>query len=126
MNEVFAFECGIVGTEFRTIVNARSRGKAKSQYWRDVLDAFQGLPYTKVTARKIDSPRTSEQFRRCAKNRGLPELRCGDRVQLAPFVNGVVVGHDASANFRVLFDDDSDKYPGMTLSVHPSEMSILT
>jgi hypothetical protein len=41
VNEVFAFECGIVGTEFCTIVNARSRGKAKSQYWRGQRGACQ-------------------------------------------------------------------------------------
>jgi hypothetical protein len=36
----------------------------------------------------------------------------------------VIVGHNSSANFDVLFDDDSPRYAGNTLNVHPSEIKL--
>jgi predicted short-subunit dehydrogenase-like oxidoreductase (DUF2520 family) len=37
---------------------------------------------------------------------------------------GTIVGHNSSANFDVLFDYGG-KYGGLTLSVHPSEMTVI-
>jgi hypothetical protein len=45
-------------------------------------------------------------------------LKCGSRV-VAEGLRGVIVGHNSSANFAVLVDDDSSKYPGQTVNVHP-------
>lgn len=39
-NEVFAFEVSVAGTDWTQIINARSRGMAKSQYFRQVTDAW--------------------------------------------------------------------------------------
>lgn len=122
--EVFSFEVSIKGTEFSRTVNARSKGKAKSDYWRDVLDAFPDLPYTFIRCRKIGSPQTSREFIRNAEYRGLPDLKCGQRVKVGEDF-GVVVGHNCSANFDVLFDPDSPKYPNLTLNVHPNSLEII-
>lgn len=126
MSAVFAFECHIKGHEdWSRVINARSRGSAKVEYWRDVSDAWPSIPFTSVRARKVGAPQTSAQFMRNAEYRGLPSMKCGDRVKVGES-RGVVVGHNESANIVVLFDDDAPRYAGMKLSVHPQEMSVET
>lgn len=53
----------------------------------------------------------------------MPEVRCGQRVKCGESY-GFIVGHNSSANFDVLFDDDS-RYPGQRLNVHPQELQIV-
>lgn len=120
---VFCFEVGIVGREYSSTFNASSRGKAKMEYIRELDGCFPDLNFTQVRARKVGGPRTSEQFKRMAAYRGLPNVKCGDRVRVGVCA-GTIVGHNASANFNVLFDADSPKHPGMTLNVHPDEMQL--
>lgn len=55
----------------------------------------------------------------------MPNVRCGQRVHVGE-ARGVIVGHNESANFSVLFDLDSPKYPGAILSVHPGELVLAT
>ena len=107
--DCFAFEVWVYDRrDFNRVVNARSAGKAKSQYLR-----------------KVGAARTSESFMRNAAYRGMPYVECGNRV-LVGNARGVIVGHNSSANFDVLFDDDSPKYPGLTLNVHPSEVTLVS
>jgi hypothetical protein len=120
-NEVCCFLVSVAGTEWAEYVNERTAGRAKVRYWRRVIDAWPDVPFTKMRARRVGAPHTSEQFKRNARYRGLPELTCGDCVRVGD-AHGVIVDHDASANFVVLFDEDSPKYAGSTLSVHPSEL----
>jgi len=105
--------------EWETIVNASSRGKAKSEYWRHVTDAWPDISYTSIRCQKVGGPVTTSEFIRNAKYRGVPNLRCGDRVSVHGS-SGVVVGHNSSANFNVEFD--SGRYAGHQLSVHPDEL----
>jgi hypothetical protein len=118
---VFAWEVSVKGTDWSGVVNARTSGRAKHRYHQEVVDAWPGIPYTALRCRKIGPPHTSKQFEANAKYRGLPDVRCGQRVRVG-HACGVIVGHNASANFEVLFDQDSPKYRGLTLNCHPDTL----
>lgn len=120
----YAFEVWhVLKPEWARTINARSRGKAKSQYLRDISESWDA-DYRDICCRKIGRPVTSERFRENAKYRGMPEVECGQRVKIGESC-GVIVGHNASANFDVLFDDDAPKYAGLTLNCHPQSVEIL-
>ena len=122
MSEVHAFEVWVASRpEFKQTINARSAGKAKYEYLRSLQETWPGYTFFDLRVRKLGSPRSSEQFIRNAKYRGVPEARCGQRVSVGEG-HGVIVGHNSSANFDVLFDDDSPRYPGETLNVHPDSV----
>lgn len=124
--QVFAFACRTPGAPWgdgESIRNATSRGQAKVEYWRDVTDAWPDVPFTAVRARKIGPAHTSEQFKRNAAYRGMPDVRCGQRVRVGD-AEGSIVGHNGSANFDVLFDPDS-RYGAIVLNVHPGEVTLL-
>jgi hypothetical protein len=117
---VFAFECNVSEHDWQAVVHARTAGQAKSEYWSRVRDSWPDIPYTTIRCRKLGAPRSSLDFIRCADGRGVV-LRCGDRVRVGPDT-GVIVGHNSSANFDVLFDRDS-RYPDQRLNVHPASIS---
>jgi hypothetical protein len=119
---VFAFQVSVKGKRWTTIVNARTPGQAKRIYYFEVRESWPELPYTALRCRKIGPPHSSEQFLRNASYRGMPDVRCGQRV-LVGGERGVIVGHNASANFDVLFDASS-KHRGQTLNVHPDSIVI--
>lgn len=122
---VFAFACRVANVERwgETIYNAHTAGAAKEQHWRHVSDAWDGIKYTDIRARKVGAPHSSEQFIHNARYRGMPDVRCGQRVRTNG-CDGVIVGHNASANFDVLFE--SGRYVGQTLNVHPSEIELVS
>lgn len=128
--EVFAFECGVVGQAPTRTMNHRSAGKAKAAYLRDVRDCWPDVEFIDLYARKVGEPRTSDAFTRNAEYRGMPGLRCGQRVEVntpgqdRP-ATGAIVGHNGSANFDVLFDDDSPRFAGMVLNVHPGDIKLI-
>jgi hypothetical protein len=124
MNEVYSFEVSVIGTNWTKQINARSAGKAKAEYWRDVREPWPDVPFTAIRARKIGRPESTEQFIRMAKYRGLPDVRCGQRVKVRNSC-GVIVGHNSSANFDVLFDEDSPRFPNQRLNVHPADCELL-
>ena len=117
---VSAFEVWAVGSPHRRIINARTSGAARYDYLLDVLDCWPDARYTDMRARKIGAPHTSEEFLRNARYRGMPDLRCGEAVTVNG-MSGVVVGHNDSANFDVLFDEGT-KWAGSVLNVHPGEI----
>ncbi len=121
-----AFEVSVIGTDWTKIINAATAGKAKYQYWLHVTDAWPDVPITAMRARLYNNgkPYTSPDFERNAAYRGMPEVKCGQRVKVGAN-EGVIVGHNSSANFDVLFDDNALKYPGMRLNVHPQEMELI-
>lgn len=122
MSAVYAFEVNVSGEEWATIINARSAGRAKAEYFRGVHESWPSIPFTAVRCRRIGAPFSSDDFLRVASNRGTSFL-CGDRVQVG-IGHGVIVGHNSSANFDVLFDDDSPEYPGQRLNVHPASVAL--
>ena len=119
----YAFEVWPEGQrDWAKTINARSAGKAKSEYHADVNECCD-VPFTKIRCRKIGVPQTSDDFLRLCKYRGV-QVRCGDRVKVGDGL-GVIVGHNSSANFNVLFDDDSPEYAGLTLNVHPQSVELV-
>src|SRR5215470_14716224 len=119
MNEVFAF---LVTTtrrpEWHRIINARTAGAAKSEYWRDINDCWE-VAYTEIRCTKLGKPRSpSPEFQRVAEYRNRPDLHCGTRVK-AEGGTGVIVGVNDSCNFEVLFDEDSPVCAGMRGNIHP-------
>jgi hypothetical protein len=120
---VFAFEVNVAGREWAETVNARTSGQAKSEYFQGVRESWPGIPFTALRCRKIGRPHTSKRFEACASYRGLAGLQCGQRVVVGG-ARGVIVGHNSSANFDVLFDSDSPKYAGLRLNVHPDSMEM--
>lgn len=121
--EVFAFECNVRGKQWQKTVNHWTAGKARYEYLLDVRDAWPEVTFADVTVRKIGPAHTSEAFRRTARYRGLPDLKCGTRVHVGKAC-GAIVAHNDCANFDVLFDEDSPEFAGLTLNVHPMEMRI--
>lgn len=124
MVEVFAFACSHKNhPEWRyTIYNALTAGKARYQYFLDVREPWPDVKLIDLRARKIGPAHSSEGFIHNAIYRGMPDVRCGRRVRTNG-CDGVIVGHNSSANFNVLFE--TGKYAGQTLNVHPSEIELL-
>jgi hypothetical protein len=119
-----SFEVWVKGKpEWKRTVNARSRGKAKSAYHRDLSESWD-IDYRLIRCRSLGKPQTSEAFKANALYRGMPGIECGQRVKVGDSL-GVIVGHNASANFNVLFDDNAPFYPGLTLNVHPHGMELI-
>lgn len=123
MQPIFAFACRMRGNEHETIYNLPTASKAKSEYLRDVQDCYPDAKYTDVRVRKLGGPHTSDEFRRNAKYRGMPDLECGQRVMIDEWP-GTIVGHNYSANFDVLMDPGSP-YGDCTLNAHPMDVTLL-
>lgn len=122
---LFSWAVTVAGKpEWEQCVNAHTSGKAKSSYYYELKESWPDIPFTAIRCRKIGSPRSSEAFIRNAVYRGLPDVRCGQRVKVGTAV-GVIVGHNSSANFDVTFDSDSPKYAGLTLNCHPSDIELV-
>lgn len=125
-NAVFAFEVWPKWKpEWATVINARTAGKAKYQVWLDLKESYQDTPITDMRSRKVGQPQTNQMFEHVAQLRGMPELRCGQRVTFAAgygkTASGVLVDAGGGANFGVLCDKDSI-WPDKTIYVHPTEL----
>lgn len=112
---VRAFRCGVRGTDWEQVVNAESMGKAKARYWYDVHEAWPDIPYIAITCKVYGPAFSSASFLLTAAARGMPDLRCGQRVLLASGLEGVVVGSNGSANFDILVS-------GQVGNVHPGDI----
>lgn len=120
----FAFKVWVDGTEHETIINHATASKAKYQFWRAITEHFPGTPITKMRAKKIGPPITSEHLARIARYRGMPNVKAGQRVR-AGDLTGVVVDGNSSANFNVLLDKDCPRWPGQILNIHPGEITLI-
>ena len=112
-----AYECTVRGTCWHRVVHATTSGRAKAEYWRDVHEAWQDIPYTAITARCVGGPITDDRFRSVAEYRGVPFARIGMAVEVGG-ARGVIVGHNSSSNFNVHFE--AGKYSGQILNCHPN------
>lgn len=124
---VFAWECNVRGKDWRRTINHLTAGKARYEYLRDLLDCWPDATFADITVRKVGSAHTSEAHKRTASYRGRPELTAGRRVEVCSGSQralGVIVGHNDSANFDVLFDEDT-YFKGGIGNVHPSEIRAL-
>jgi len=124
MKPLRCFAVHITGRDHETLVNARTAGQAKQEYIRILDDCFPALTFTDLRCRVVGKPHTSEAFQRNAQYRGMPQVQCGARVKVGDSC-GTIVGHNSSANFDVLFDEDAPKYAGMRLNVHPNSITLL-
>lgn len=112
---VQSYACSVDGFEHTTVVTARSRGQAKSLFWRNNIDCMPDLPYTAIRCRSMGSPVTSDAFRRNAQYRRIPFARVGMRIKVGSKM-GTIIDNNSSANLDVLFDD------GQVLNCHPHHM----
>lgn len=121
---VSAFEVWVDGTDWKTVINHATAGKAKYEYWLAVTECYPDIAITRMRARKLGKPQTSERLARVAKNRGLPEVKAGQRVRSGN-LTGTIVDGNSSANFNVLLDADCPEWPGQILNIHPQEMELI-
>ena len=121
---LFAFACSVEGCPSwgESIYNVRSCAEAKRRHLREVSEAWNGISYRQIRARKIGGPYTSDAFKCTAEYRGLEGLQCGQRVRVGDS-EGAVIGHNDSANFEVQFD--AGGYAGQCMSVRPAELELL-
>lgn len=125
MVEVFAFACWHkrYDESRASIINAATRSKARYQYYLDVSDCWPEVKLMDLNIRKVGGPHSSERFIHNAKYRGMPDVRCGQRVKVGDEGEGVIVGHNSSANFDVLFD--VGRWTGQVLNCHPMGVELL-
>lgn len=124
---VYAWECNVRGKDWRHTINHLTAGKARYEYLLDLRDAWPDATFADITVRKLGPAHTSEAHKRTADYRGRPELTCGRRVEVCSGGEralGVIVGHNDSANFEVLFDEDT-YFKGGVGNVHQSEIRAL-
>lgn len=125
--QVYAWECNVRGKDWQRTINHATAGKARYEYLIDLRESWPDATFAEITVRKIGPAHTSEAFQKTATYRGMPELRCGQRVEIrspeGPAL-GVIVGHNDSANFDVLFDADT-YFKGGIGNVHPSELRVV-
>ena len=124
---VFAWECTVRGTNWRSIINHLTAGKARYEYLLGLREVWPDVTFAEISVRKIGPAHTSDAHKRTAAYRGRPELTCGRRVEVCcggERALGVIVGHNDSANFNVLFDTDT-RFKGSVGNVHPSEIRAL-
>ena len=125
--EVFAWECNVRGKDWHRTINHLTAGKARYEYLLDLRDSWPDATFADITVRKVGAAHTSEAHKRTAAYRGRPELTAGQRVEVCSGSQralGVIVGHNDSANFDVLFDEDT-YFAGGVGNVHPSEIRAL-
>lgn len=125
--DVFAWECNVRGKEWQRTINHLTAGKARYEYLLDLRDSWPDVTFADITVRKVGPAHTSEAFRRNAVYRGRTDLTCGARVEVVSGSQralGVIVGHNDSANFDVLFDEDT-YFKGGIGNVHPSEIRLV-
>ncbi len=99
-------------------VNATSSGMAKMDLFASLKDAGWGYRYTDLRSRVEGAPVSTDRFQHCAEYRGVPFAKCGMRVRFSDGDEGVIQGHNSSANFNILFT--SGKHKGLTLNCHPN------
>lgn len=119
---VAAFECNVIGTDWRRVVNARTAGQAKSVYWRDVHESWESVPFTAVRVRRLGAPIDTEKLRDVAAYRGV-SFKAGDRVECGNSL-GYIVDGGSGACFTVLFDESSS-LKGGRLVVHPADIVLV-
>lgn len=122
--DVFAWECNVRGKEWQRTINHLTAGKARYEYLLDLRDSWPDATFANITVRKIGPAHTSDDHKRTMAYRGRPDLYAGRRVEVCSGSErafGVIVGNNGSANFDVLFDEDT-YFNGGIGNVHPSEI----
>ena len=115
-----AFEVGVKGAGWTATVYAETAGKAKYRRLLDLREAWDGISFKDLTCHPISLHSafvSTPGFLDCARRRGLPDARVGDKVKVEGYA-GVIVGHNCSSNFNAYFEEGPHKgtigncYPG--------------
>lgn len=110
-----SYLCSIKGwSESGQTFNAISPGQAKSEYWR-MLDG--DYSYLRIRCKKIGGMHTSEGFIRNAEYRQIHFAYCGMKVIFKDGSEGIIVGHNSSANLDIHITSGRNK--GSTGNYHP-------
>jgi hypothetical protein len=117
MPELRAYEVTVTVGDYPEIVHAATAAKAKYKRYLSFKDAGWDIEFKHLRCRSLGLPKTSAEFKRTAKYRGVEFAEIGMRVQVGPDF-GVLVKNNASANFDVLFE--SGKWAGQELNCHPN------
>lgn len=96
------FECCVKGTDWVKSIYALTRSKARYLYWQDVVEAWDEVKLTDVTARAVPIY-ASQGVRDVFKSRGIPEAFIGMTVHVNG-QEGLIVGVNNSANLNVMFN----------------------
>ena len=110
-----SWACRLAGSKHETTVLARSPGDAKARFYHHLDGDF---PYLDIRVRCDGPPMTTVQIRRNAEYRGVPFVRAGMPVEVDG-QRGVIVGVNSSANWDVLFDQDS-RWGNQVVNCHPT------
>lgn len=111
--ELKSFQVSLDGEHWE-IINALSRGQAKSNY-HSACDF--DVPYTYVKCRSYGNIHTSEDFIQMAKYRKIEFAYCGMSVNVKDVGQGVIISHNSSSNLNVMFIEG--KYKNQVLNCHP-------
>jgi hypothetical protein len=96
------FECCVKSTDWVKSVYALTRSKARYQYWKDVVEVWDGVKLANVTARAVPIY-VSQDTRNVFEARGIPEAFIGMTVEVDG-KEGFIVGVNSSANLDVMFE----------------------
>lgn len=96
------FECCVKGTDWVKSVYALTRSKARYQYWKDIVEVWDGVKLANVTARAVPVS-ISQDARIVFAARGIPEAFIGMTIKVNE-KEGFIIGVNASANLDVLFN----------------------
>jgi hypothetical protein len=105
-----------------SILNGISEGYVKSKFYKNLKD-FLKIKFTDVRVKLLGAPYSSEGFLKNAKYRNLPNLRCGDLVDVNGNL-GYVIGYGSSALIEIIFEKYQNK-KNVTLFVHPDEIKMV-
>lgn len=120
MSQLRAFEVGVIGAPWPpSIRHALTAGKAKYDYLRSVRESWPDISFKHLTCRDLGAPRNNSEFEKVAVYRGVPFAKIGMRVEVDDHA-GLIVKHNDSSNFDVLFTDGPHK--GTTCNCHPNWM----
>lgn len=113
---VRSYACRVKDHSHEETVHATTASKARYAYFLDIRDCLPDLKIMDIRVRSLGGPVTTDRFARCAAYRGVPFARVGMRVEVGG-KPGMIVGHNSSANFNVLFDGED-----VPLNCHPNWM----
>lgn len=102
------------------IIHHESAGKAKYQFFLDVIDVYPDLKYTQITACRVGvepDNMVHRDFIRTATMREVPFAKIGMLVEVDG-CKGQIAGNNSSANFNILFLEGQRK--GQVLNCHPN------
>jgi hypothetical protein len=111
-----AFECGVRGRDWKTVINHLTAGKARYEYLLSVREYWPDLSFKDITVRTLGRSMNTRRFLHTKEHRGVT-FNIGDRVIVGAHW-GWISDSDDSANFKVILSN------GNVIHVHPSDIAL--